>query len=99
MSKEHDVGGVQAAQALDGNAAAGILRELFAFDVTMALITCAGCGAAGQLGEAKVYGGPMGTVLRCMRCESVVVRLARTPEGYWLDMQGARRLFVPEPQP
>jgi hypothetical protein len=28
---------------LDGNAAAGRLSQLFAFDVTLATITCGGC--------------------------------------------------------
>ena len=29
---------------LDGNAAAGLLRELFALDVTAAEVTCGRCG-------------------------------------------------------
>ena len=32
---------------LDGNAAGGVLRELFAQDMTAALGTCAGCGTTG----------------------------------------------------
>ncbi len=30
---------------LDGNAAAGALREMFAVDITAAIAQCAGCGA------------------------------------------------------
>ena len=81
--------------ALDGNAAAGLLRELFALDVTVARFTCAGCGSAGELGAARVYGGTMGAIFRCTGCDGVVLRLVRTPAGLWLDMQGARRLVVP----
>ena len=54
---------------LDGNAAAGLLSELFAVDVTTAVLTCGGCGAVAALAEAKVYGG-MGVVFRCAGCDS-----------------------------
>jgi hypothetical protein len=92
----------QGMQALDGNAAAGLLRELFALDVTVARFTCAECGAVGEIGAARVYGGTMGAILRCTGCDGVILRLVRTPAGLWLDMQGTRRLLVPadeDPQP
>ena len=79
---------------LDGNAAAGALREVFAFDVTTAHVTCSGCAVVGQIGEARVFGGTMGFVFRCVRCDGVVLRVVRTPAGVWLDMQGARSLLV-----
>lgn len=81
--------------ALDGNAAAGLLRELFALDVTVARFTCAECGSVGEVGAARVYGGTMGAIFRCTGCDGVVLRLVRTPAGLWLDMQGTRRLVVP----
>jgi len=84
-------------QPLDGNAAAGLLRELFALEMTQAEVTCGSCGAVGAVGAARLYGGPMGAILRCVNCEAVVVRLVRTPAGLWLEMQGARRLFVRSP--
>jgi len=80
---------------LDGNSAAGLLRELFAVDVTSASITCVGCGTVAEIGRERAYGGTMGAVLRCFRCDAVVMRVVRTPAGCWLDMQGARTLFVP----
>lgn len=79
---------------LDGNAAAGAMREIFAFDVTTARVTCRECAAVGQIGEARVFGGTMGFVFRCTQCDGVVMRLVRTPTGVWLDMQGARSLLV-----
>lgn len=85
---------LQGAIPLDGNAAAGLLRELFTFDVTTARVTCGGCGAIAQIGEVRVYGGPMGAIFRCDHCDTVVMRCVRTRVGYWLDMQGARNLFV-----
>ena len=42
---------------LDGNAAGGLLCELFAFDMTAASITCDGCGSVSQVGELALYGG------------------------------------------
>jgi len=79
---------------LDGNAAAGLLGELFALDVTVATLTCGGCGSVAAVGEVRVYGGPMGAIFRCGACDTAVVRLARTPAGFWLDMRGARCLRV-----
>jgi len=79
---------------LDGNAAAGAMREIFAFDVTTARVTCSGCAAVGQIGEARVFGGTMGFVFRCADCDGVILRIVHTPAGVWLDMQGARSLLV-----
>ncbi len=79
---------------LDGNAAAGLLSELFAVDVTVARITCGGCGTISLVGEVSVYGGGMGAVFRCSHCDTAMIRLVRTKAGYWLDMQGAKNLFA-----
>jgi Family of unknown function (DUF6510) len=79
---------------LDGNAAAGILRELFALDMTEARVTCEGCGTVAEIGAEPLYGGTMGVILRCTHCNSVVIRLARTPNGLWLDMRGSQRVFI-----
>jgi hypothetical protein len=92
MSVDYDTGG--ASLALDGNAAAGLMRELFAFDATTARVTCDGCGTVGEVATARVYGGTMGAIFRCVHCNSVVLRLTKTPAGYFLDMQGARQVFV-----
>lgn len=83
--------------ALDGNAAGGRLRELFALDVTAAKIICDRCGAIAAVGAVRSYGGAMGAVLRCAHCDTVVLRLTHTPAGRWFDMRGARRLFVATP--
>jgi Family of unknown function (DUF6510) len=79
---------------LDGNAAAGLLRELFAIDMTEASVTCDGCGTVAEIGEERLYGGTMGVILCCRRCNSVIIRLVRTPNGLWLDMRGSQRVFI-----
>jgi Family of unknown function (DUF6510) len=82
---------------LDGNAAGGLLRELFALDVTAGNITCDGCGAVAAVGEVRYYAVAMGAVLRCTNCDTAMLRLTHTPAGLWLDMRGARTLFVATP--
>jgi hypothetical protein len=84
--------------ALDGNAAGGLLQELFALDVTAAEVVCGGCGTVAAIGAVRAFGGSMGAILRCAHCDTVLLRLTHTPAGLWLDMQGARRLFVALPE-
>jgi hypothetical protein len=79
---------------LDGNAAAGLLRELFALDATTAEVTCGSCGVVAEVARMRVYGGTMGAIFRCRHCDSIVMRLVRTPAGTWFDMRGSRRLFA-----
>jgi Family of unknown function (DUF6510) len=84
----------QADLPLDGNAAAGLLRELFAPDMTVAELTCGGCGAVAALGAVPAFGGTMGAILRCGHCDTAMLRLTHTRAGLWLDMRGARVLFA-----
>jgi hypothetical protein len=79
---------------LDGNAAAGILSEIFVPDLTAARATCAGCGASGAVGALLVYAHGMGTVMRCPGCDGVVLCVTRTATQVWLDPSGARRLVI-----
>ena len=84
-------------EPLDGNAMGGLLSELFAFDVTTASVICEGCDVEGDIAEARVYGGAMGAMFRCTHCDNIVIRLTRTPQGFFLDMRGTRRFFVRPP--
>ena len=77
---------------LDGNAAAGILQQVFAAEVTTATGTCAGCGRVDALGAVVVYSGGPGMVLRCRGCDSVLVKVATDGERIWVDMRGVRSL-------
>ena len=49
---------------LDGNAAAGALREVFAVDLTAAIGQCAGCGDRGVFAQAHLYVDAPGMVAR-----------------------------------
>jgi LSD1 subclass zinc finger protein len=79
---------------LDGNAAAGILSEIFVPDLTAALATCGQCGATQAVGALLVYAHGMGTVVRCASCDAVVLCVTRTPTRVWLDPTGVRRIMM-----
>jgi hypothetical protein len=79
---------------VDGNAAAGILSELFVPDLTAARAKCGGCGETRTIGALMVYAHGMGTVVRCPGCEHVVLRIARTPTHIWLDASGATSIVI-----
>jgi len=86
------------AQRVDGNAAAGILSELFVPDLTTARAKCAGCGVSRTIGVLLVYAHGMGTVMRCPGCDAVIMRIARTPTHVWLDASGATSIAVSAPR-
>jgi Family of unknown function (DUF6510) len=79
---------------VDGNAAAGILSEVFVSDLTVARARCAGCGKRGAVATLLVYAHGMGTVMRCPDCDAVVLRIARTPTHLWLDATGATSISI-----
>ena len=79
---------------LDGNAAAGVLDEIFSFEITTVEARCTACGAARPVGALAAYVSPMGVVLRCPRCDNVLIRAVHNGERYWLDCQGINWLQV-----
>jgi hypothetical protein len=82
---------------LDGNTMAGALGELFAVDVSTAVVECAGCGHTGVVAEVVVYADAPGMVARCSSCSDVLLRLVRSERRAWLDMSGVvcMRLDLP----
>jgi Family of unknown function (DUF6510) len=80
---------------LDGNAMAGPLREIFAVDVTAAMITCGGCGNEGAVATLRMWTPAAGQVGRCPKCDQVVLRVVRAPDRVFLDLRGAIRLEIP----
>lgn len=71
---------------LDGNGAAGMLREVFAVEMTTAACTCAACGRVSAVGRLLLYGGAMGSVLRCPSCEALVLRVTSGPTGHFIEL-------------
>lgn len=82
---------------LDGNAAAGDLRELFAVDVTTAECQCSHCGGIAHMAETRLYNRAPGLVARCATCEQVLMRLVKGPERTWIDVRGMVYLAVETP--
>jgi uncharacterized protein DUF6510 len=78
---------------LDGNAVAGLLREVFAVEMTTALATCAACGATGAIGAARVFRGA-GIVLRCPHCGDALATIVETDTRMWIGLGGIRTLRV-----
>jgi len=79
---------------LDGNAAGGILQEIFPFDMTLVQATCTGCGATNAIGALAAYMHGMGTIVRCPSCDTALIRVAQAKGRYWLDMRGVRVLQI-----
>ncbi len=85
-------GNVNRELMLDGNAAAGILLEVFGADMTTVPGECANCGNVAEIGALLAFTQAPGLVLRCPACESVVVRIVTTPDSVYLDARGATYL-------
>lgn len=77
---------------LDGNVAGGVLGEVFVAELTTAVGRCDACGATGSLGEWRAYVGGPGTVLRCLQCQGVLLRIVRDGDRCWIDLRGLRWL-------
>ena len=71
--------------ALDGNAIAGLLEEVFDAEITAALRVCQSCGTRSAIGAHRAYRGS-GIVLRCPACRdlAVVVALLGDRSRVWL---------------
>lgn len=79
--------------ALDGNAA-GTIGRWFAFDVTMAIVTCGACRIEHPFAELRMFGSPQAMVLRCSCCEAVNIRLLQTEKSINLDLSGTTRIEI-----
>jgi hypothetical protein len=77
---------------LDGNAAAGLLQEIFGRDMTSATATCAACGAVAPIGASRLYTGGPGTVIRCRNCASLLVVITQVRGVGCVDMMGISAL-------
>ena len=84
---------------LDGNATAGDLADVFAFDVTMAVSTCASCRDTQPVPALRAYLQAPGFVLRCASCDAVQLRFVHSEDRAWLDLRGIAVLQIPLPTP
>lgn len=75
---------------LDGNAAGGLLQEVFVHELTAARGACATCGTVGPMGAQHLYMSPRspGAVLRCSACEGVLMVIVHAGGRFRLGLQG-----------
>ena len=81
-------------QMLDGNAAAGLLQEVFGTEMTANPVRCAHCDQVSMIGELMAFGREVGTVLRCPHCSGLVLRAMEAPDALWLDLRGAASVRI-----
>jgi hypothetical protein len=79
----------ESTEGLDGNAAAGVLSDLFAFEPSRAEVVCGGCGAVAPIGRLAAYALEMGAVLRCRECDTALLCIGVTGRTRSLVMRGA----------
>jgi hypothetical protein len=87
------------ATPLDGNVTAGDLSDIFAFDATTAVTTCATCRHTHPIASLRAYLQAPGMVLRCASCDAVQLRLVRAPQRGWLDLRGIDMLAISDLSP
>ena len=78
---------------VDGNAVAGLLREVFAVEMTTAIAMCDKCGATDAVGALHVFRGA-GVVMRCPHCDNVLLTLVIDDTRVSISFAGLRRLQV-----
>ena len=81
--------------ALDGNAIAGTLQDVFGGEMTMGNSVCAHCGAGRPVAELTVYLRAPGTVVRCRSCQNIVMVLVEIRGTTCVDLRGLDRLEHP----
>jgi Family of unknown function (DUF6510) len=83
---------------LDGNAAAGILRTHFAYELSAARGACASCGTIAPIGSQHLYMYPLspGAVLRCVNCDAILMVIVHVGGRHRLGMRGLMWLEMPD---
>jgi hypothetical protein len=80
--------------ALDGNAIAGTLAEVFGTEMTTAVGSCGECGRTGPMAEVSVYLDGPGVVVRCRSCSNLLVVIVRRRELACVDLTGLASLTI-----
>lgn len=75
-------------EAIDGNAVAGSLFEVFGVEMTTSTGTCRHCGTPAQIAELRVYSCAPGSVVRCRTCGNVVMVVMAIRGATQVDMRG-----------
>jgi hypothetical protein len=79
-------------EALDGNAIAGLLHDVFGAEMTMATGVCAHCGTRAVVAECVVYLGGPGAVARCRTCSGLLMVIVEVRGVRCVDLSGLESL-------
>lgn len=79
---------------LDGNAAAGLLMDIFGHEMTADITICGTCRAENPIGRLLVYAHGMGSVMRCPNCGNVQMKVAQIRGRYTIELRGIRTLHL-----
>ena len=80
---------------LDGNAVAGLLRDVFGEEMTVVMATCASCGAIAAIAETVVYPGLPGAIVRCRTCDALLIAITHVHGIDCVDLLGIAALDAP----
>ena len=79
-------------ERVDGNAAGGVLMEIFGRDMTDARASCAHCDREAALGDAVAELDPAGAILLCRGCGRTLLTCLRRDGRYTLEFSALERL-------
>ena len=74
--------------AVDGNAIAGRLHDVFGAEMTTTTCICVHCGASRQVAGLHVYAHGPGTVATCPSCRATVMVLVTIRGVTCVDLRG-----------
>jgi hypothetical protein len=75
---------------LDGNAIAGLLREVFGSEMTHQAGCCRSCGTVSMVGAVHVFLSAPGVVMRCPACSSVLMVMTSIGEVTRVSVESLR---------
>lgn len=84
---------------VDGNALAGMLTGIVGSDPTTSVLHCSGCGGRAVLARARVYHSAMGSVVRCVSCDQVLLTVVDDGTKRRLTLIGCCGVEVGWPEP
>ena len=79
-------------EALDGNAIAGLLYDVFGAEMTTAVGVCGHCGARALVAECVVYLGGPGAGARCRTCSGLLMVIVEVRGVHCVDLGGLASL-------
>jgi hypothetical protein len=80
---------------VDGNALAGPLSEVFDVDVTTTSVRCTACEDVSVLAKAMVFEKPHSFIVRCSRCDAVLMVVLQKADATEIDFSGVSWMRMP----